>query len=63
MFAPDDIEGVHGLTFDINILSEKFQLILKYFKCWSCDYDIKKKSSLEYFHEVIKRVNKMENDN
>ena len=50
MVAPDVIEVGHGLTFDINILSEKLQLILKDFKFWSCDDDIKKKSSLEYFH-------------
>ena len=56
--ASTKIEGDHGLTFDICGVSQKLQNFLKAVKYQCGDYDIKYKSSMRYYQEVIKRVNK-----
>ena len=53
-----NIKVVHGLPLDFRGVAQQLQNVVKAVKAQCGDYDIKDKSSMRYFREVIKRVNK-----
>ena len=53
-----EIEGGHGLPLKFFSVAQKLQNAIKAVKSRCGYYDIKEKSSISYFQELIKRVNK-----
>ena len=62
VIASANIEGVHDLPFGFRGVAMQLQNNVKAFKSRCGDNDILPKSSLSYFQEVIKRVNKMDDE-
>ena len=60
--ASTNIEGDHGLTLDCLGFKQQLQIVSKDIKSQCGDYDIKDKSSMRYCREVMKRVNKKEDE-
>ena len=56
------IEGGHVLPLYYCGVAQQLQNVIKSIKSWCGDYTIKAKSSIRYFWEVIKRVNKDEDE-
>ena len=57
-----NIEGVHVLPLDCCGVAQQLQNFINSIKYWCSDYNIKEKSSIKYFREVIKRANKDEHE-
>ena len=62
MIVSTKIEGGHGLPFECLGVTNILQHIVKSVISWCGDNGILEKSSMRYFREVIKRVNKKDND-
>ena len=60
--ASANIEGGHGLPLEYRGVAQHLQKISNASKAQCGDYDIKDKSSMRYFQEVIKCVNKKEDE-
>ena len=54
--ASAEIEGVHGLPFDVNTLGFELQLVLKAVNAQQSTKEITPKASSKYTRSVIKRV-------
>ena len=62
VIATANIEGSHGLPFDCHGVAMQFQNVAKAVKSQCGDNEILHKSSMRYFREVIKRVNKKKDE-
>ena len=62
VFAPADIEGSHCLPFEFQSVAMQFHKVVKSVKSRFGDNDFLQKSSMRYLQEVIKQVNKNENE-
>ena len=60
VIVSSNIEGDHGLPLDCRVVAEQLQNFFKAVKYQCGDNDTLEKSSLGYFLEVIKQVNKKE---
>ena len=62
VIASAEIEGGHGLPFDCRDFAVQLQNTVNAVKFWCGNYNILQKSSMRFSREVIKGVNKKEDE-